>query len=162
MAGGVSARIARRLLALATAAMPPSRHDWGMAMSAELTYARSRGERARPVVGAVRIALLPPPGDAGYGQTAARAAALAVIAYVPLGLADYASNVVFPSWQDSNAGVLAGGAYLFAPLMGAGALARYARRGSPRPSSRAWRRAWSSPSSGWRPSRSSTTPSCRS
>jgi len=129
MAGGVSARIARRLLALATAAMPPSRRDWGMAMSAELAYARSRSERVRLVVGAVRIALLPPPGDAGYGRTAARAAALAVIAYVPLGLADYASNVVFPSWQDSNAGVLAGGAYLFAALMGAGALARYARPG---------------------------------
>jgi hypothetical protein len=36
MAGEVSARIARRLLALATAAMPPSRRDWGSAMSAEL------------------------------------------------------------------------------------------------------------------------------
>ena len=129
MAGDVSGRIARRLLALATAAMPPSRRDWGSAMSAELAYARSGGERARLVLGAVRIALLPPPGDAGYGRTAARAAALAVIAYVPIGLVDYASNVVFPSSQDSNAGVLAGDAYLLAALMAAGALARYARPG---------------------------------
>ena len=129
MAGDASARIARRLLALATAAMPPSRRDWGRAMSAELAYARSGGERARLVLGVVRVALLPPPGDAGYGRTAARAAALAVIAYVPIGLADYASNVVFPSAQDSTAGVLAGGAYLLAALMAAGALARYARPG---------------------------------
>jgi hypothetical protein len=129
MAAETSERIARRLLTLATAAMPPSRRDWGRAMSAELAYARSRGERARLVLGVVRIALLPPPGDAGYGRTAARAAALAVIAYVPLGLADYASNVVFPSSQDSTAGVLAGDAYLLTALMGAGALARYARPG---------------------------------
>ena len=46
MAGDVSARIARRLLVLATAAMPPSRRDWGRAMSAELAYAGSTGERA--------------------------------------------------------------------------------------------------------------------
>ena len=129
MAGDVSARIARRLLVLATAAMPPSRRDWGRAMSAELAYAGSTGERARLVVGVMRVALLPPPGDAGYGRTAARAAALAVIAYVPLGLALYASNVVFPSRQDSTAWVLAGNAYLLAALMGAGALARYARPG---------------------------------
>ena len=129
MAASASERITRRLLALATAAMPPSRRDWGRAMSAELAYARSRGERARLVLGVVRIALLPPPGDTGYGRTAAGAAALAVIAYVPVGLADYASNVVFPSARDSNAGVLAGNAYLFAALMAAGVLARYARRG---------------------------------
>jgi hypothetical protein len=129
MAGDVSARIARRLLALATAAMPPSRRDWGRGMSAELAYARSPGERARLVLGAVRIALLPPPGDAGYGQTAARAAGLAAIAYVPVGLADYASNVVFPSSQDSTPWVLVGDAYLLAALMAAGALARYARPG---------------------------------
>jgi hypothetical protein len=129
MAAGGSARVARCLLALATAAMPRCRRDWGLAMSAELACARSRAERARLVAGAVRIALLPPPGDAGYGRTAARAAVLAVIAWVPLGLADYASDVVFPSSQDSTAGVLAGNAYLLAALMGAGALARYARPG---------------------------------
>jgi hypothetical protein len=52
-----------------------------------------------------------------------------VIAYVPIGLVDYASNVVFPSSQDSNAWVLPGDAYLLAALMAAGALARYARPG---------------------------------
>jgi hypothetical protein len=129
MAGDVPARIARRLLALATAAMPPSRRDWGRAMSAELACARSRREQARLVLGAVRIALLPSPGDMGYGRTVARVATLAVIAYVPIGLADYASDVVFPSLQDNTAGVLAGGAYLLAALMAAGALARYARPG---------------------------------
>jgi hypothetical protein len=65
----------------------------------------------------------------GYGRTVARVATLAVIAYVPIGLADYASDVVFPSLQDNTAGVLAGGAYLLAALMAAGALARYARPG---------------------------------
>jgi hypothetical protein len=129
MAGDVQARVARRLLALATAAMPRSRRDWGRAMSAELACARSRGERARLVLGAVRIVLLPPSGDAGYGRTVARAAALAVIAYVPIGLADYASDVVFPSSADSNAWVLPGDAYLLAALIAAGALARYARPG---------------------------------
>lgn len=129
MAGDVSEGIARRLLVLATAAMPPSRREWGRAMCAELAYARSRGERARLVLGAARITLLPPPGDAGYGRTVARAAALAAFAYIPLGLADYASNVVFPSSQDSTAEVLAGDAYLLAALMAAGALARYARPG---------------------------------
>ncbi len=129
MAGDSQARIARVLLALATAAMPPSRRDWGRAMSAELEYASSPGQRARLVLGAVRISLLPPPGDAGYGRTVARAAFLAVIAYVPIGLANYASNVVFASSQDSTAVVLAGNAYLVAALMGAGALARYARPG---------------------------------
>jgi hypothetical protein len=98
-------------------------------VAAELACARSPGERARLVLGAVRVALLPPPGDAGYARTAARAAALAAIAYVPLGLANYVSNVVFPSPQDSTAWVLAGNAYLLAALMGAGALARYARPG---------------------------------
>lgn len=129
MAGDGSARIARRLLALATAAMPSSHRDWGRAMSAELACARSGGERMRLVLGAVRIALLPLPGDAGYGRTAARAAALAVIAYVPIGLVDYASNVVFPSSGDSDVWVLPGDAYLLAALMAAGALARYARPG---------------------------------
>jgi hypothetical protein len=133
MADEVPARIARRLLALATAAMPPSRRDWGRAMSAELACTRSRGERARLVLGAVRIALLPPPEDAGYGRTAARAAALAVIAYVPIGLLLYASDVVFPSTGDSNAWVVPGDAYLLAALMAAGALARYARPGPAAP-----------------------------
>jgi hypothetical protein len=129
MAADMPGRFARRLLALATAAMPPSRRDWGRAMSAELAYTRSRGERARLVLGVMRIALLPPAGDAGYGRIVARSAALAVIAYVPLGLALYASNVVYPSSGDSTAGVLALSAYLFAAFMAAGALARYTRPG---------------------------------
>jgi hypothetical protein len=129
MAGDGPARIARCLLALVTAAMPPSRRDWGRALSAELACARSRGERARLVLGAVRIALLPPPGVAGYGRAAASAAARAVIAYIPIGLELYASNVVFPASGDSDAWVLAGDAYLLASLMAVGALARYARPG---------------------------------
>jgi len=129
MAADVPASIARRLLALATAAMPPSRRDWGRGMTAELAYASSRGERARLVLGVVRITLLPPPGGAGYRRTVARAAVLAVIAYVPLGLVLYLSNVVYPTSGDSDAGVLALWAYLFIALMGAGALARSARPG---------------------------------
>ena len=133
MAGGGPARLARRLLAIATAAMPPSRRDWGRAMSAELACARSRSEQARLVLGAARVALLPPPGAADYGRSASRSAALAAIAYVPLGLGLYLANVVFPSPQDSTAGVLAMDAYLLAAVMAAGALARRAsaRPGAP-------------------------------
>ena len=122
--------IARRLLAMATAVMPPSRRDWGRAMSAELTCARSRREQARLVLGAVRLALLPPPEVADYGRAAGRSAALAAIAYVPLGLGLYLANVVFPSPQDSTAGVLTMDAYLLVALMTAGALVR---RGTARP-----------------------------
>jgi hypothetical protein len=133
MADSPPAPIARRLLAVATAAMPPSRRDWGRAMSAELACARSRGERARLVLGAARVALLPPRGTGDYGRAAGRSAALAAIAYLPLGLGLYLANVVFPSPQDSTAGVLAMGAYLLLALMTAGALARRAsaRPGAP-------------------------------
>jgi hypothetical protein len=126
MANHAPMRVAGRLLAVATAALPPSRRDWGRAMSAELAYARSRGERARLVLGATRIALLPPPGVADYGRAASRSAVLAAIAYLPLGLGLYLANVVFPSPEDSTAGVLAMDAYLLAALMVAGALARRA------------------------------------
>jgi hypothetical protein len=126
MAGHGPAGIAGRLLAMATAAMPPSRRDWGRAMSAELAYARSPGEQARLVLGAARVALLPPPGIAGYGRAAGRSAVLAAIAYVPLGLGLYLSNVVFPSPEDSTVGDLAMDAYLLATLMAAGILARRA------------------------------------
>jgi hypothetical protein len=126
MADPVPSGVARRLLAMATAAMPPSRRDWGRALSAELAYARSRGEQARLVLGAARVALLPPPGAADYGRSASRSAALAAIAYLPLGLGLYLANVAFPSPQDSTAGVLAMDAYLLATLMAAGALARRA------------------------------------
>lgn len=133
MAGGVSARIARRLLALATAAMPPSRRDWGRAMSAELACARSRSERARLVLGAARVALLAPRGVADYWRSAGRSAGFAAIAYVPLGVGLYLANVVFPSPQDSTAAVLGMGAYLLLALMTVGTVARRvsARRGAP-------------------------------
>jgi hypothetical protein len=95
-----------------------------------LAYARSRSEQARLVRGAARVALLPPPGIADYGRAAGRSAALAAIAYLPLGLGLYLANVVFPSPEDSSAGVLAMDVYLIAALMAAGALAR---RASARP-----------------------------
>ena len=124
MTGDGPARTARRLLMLATAAMPPSRREWGRAISAELACAHSRGEQARLILTAVRIALLPPPGAALYGRAARRSAALAAIAYLPLGLGLYLANVVFPATRDSTAGVLAMDAYLIGTLMAAGALAR--------------------------------------
>lgn len=124
MTGEAPARIARRLLAIATAAMPPSRREWGRAMSAELACARSRSEQARLVLGGVRVALLPPPAAARYGRAAGRSAVLAAVAYVPLGVGLYLANVAFPSPQDSTAGVLAMDAYLLITLMTAGALAR--------------------------------------
>jgi hypothetical protein len=102
-------------------------------MSAELAYARSRGERARLVLGAARVALLPPPGIADYRRAASRSAALAAIAYIPLGLGLYLGNVVFPSPEDSAPGVLAMDAYLLVALMAVGVLARRAsaRPGAP-------------------------------
>jgi hypothetical protein len=63
------------------------------------------------------------------GGPAGRSAALAAIAYLPLGLGLCLANVVYPSPQDSTAGVLAMTAYLLLALMGA-----MARRASPRPS----------------------------
>jgi len=126
MAGDVPGGMTRWLMALATAAMPPSRRAWGRAMSAELAYARSRRERARLTLGAARVALLPPPGAADYRRAAGRSAALAVIAFVPLGLEVYLANAVFPALQDSTAGVLAMDAYLLVALVAAGALARRA------------------------------------
>jgi len=133
MARDVPAGITRWLVALLTAAMPASRRHWGRAMSAELAYARSRSERARLALGAARVALLPPPGVADYRRAASRSAALAAIAYVPLGVGLYLANAVFPSPQDSTAGDLAMDAYLLVALMAAGALARRAsaRPGAP-------------------------------
>jgi hypothetical protein len=120
---------ARRLLSIATAAMPSSRREWGRAISAELACARTRGEQARLVLAAARIAMLPPPWVADYLRVVGRSAAVAAIAYVPVGLALYLSNVVFPSPQDSTAGVLALYAYLLVALMAAGAFARGAAPG---------------------------------
>ncbi len=75
---------ARRLVTAATALMPPSRRDWGRAIAAELDQAGSPGDRARLVLGAVRVVLLPPPGLAGYRQAGGT---LAVGAVVYLGVA---------------------------------------------------------------------------
>jgi len=126
MAGYGPAGMARRLLAMATAAMPPSHRDWGRALTAELAYARSRREQARLVLGAVRVALLPPPGVTDYARAAARSAALAATVYVPLGLGLYLGNVVFPAPEDRPAGDLALDTYLLAVLLAAGVLARHA------------------------------------
>jgi hypothetical protein len=121
--------MARRLLAALTAAMPPSRRGWGNAMLAELSYTQSRLDRARLVLGAVHVVLLPPPGLASYGRAAGRAALVTVIAWIPVGAALYLSNVVFPSPEDNAFGVLAMDAYLILTLMAAGAAARRAAGG---------------------------------
>jgi hypothetical protein len=122
--------LARRLLAAVTAVMPSGRRDWGRAMVAELDYAHSRRDQARLVLGAVRVALLPPPGLAGYGRAVGRASLIAAVACVPLATVLYLSNVVFPSPEDSTSGVLAGDLYLIVTLMAAGAAAG---RAAPRP-----------------------------
>ncbi|MGH3399096.1 MAG: hypothetical protein ACRDPO_30875, partial [Streptosporangiaceae bacterium] len=122
--------VARRQLALLTAVMPPGRRAFGQAMIAELDYASSRRDRARLVLGAVRVALLPPPGLGGYGRAAGRGALVAVIAGIPLVADLYLANVVFPARQDSTLGVLAGVAYLIVTLMAAGAAARRAEGGT--------------------------------
>lgn len=118
-----------RLVTAATALMPPSRRDWGRAISAELTCGTSRAERTRLVLGAMRIVLLAPPGSSAglreYGRAAGRSAVLGLIAYVPIGLVLYLLNVAFPSAQVAIPGVLAYGYPLFV-LLAAGARARQA------------------------------------
>jgi hypothetical protein len=102
-------------------------------MSAELDYARRRTDQARLVLSATRVALLPPPGLLdnlrGYAGTARTSIALGAVAYIPLGVGLYESNVVNRSGQDTTAGLLAMGAYHLLILLAAGALAR---RASPR------------------------------
>ncbi len=115
---------ARLLLNMLTALMPSSRRAFGQAMIAELDYVLSRRGRARLVLGAVRVALLPPPALAGYGRAAGRAALVAVVGWIPLGIGLYLANVVFPARQDSSLGVLTMDAYLIVMLMTAGAVAR--------------------------------------
>ena len=116
---------ARRLVIVATALMPPARRDWGRAIAAELDSASSRSDQVRLALGAVRVALLPPPGLADYGRAAGRAARMAAIAFIPLGTGIYLVNVLSPG-DDSTPGVLAMDAYLVTALMLAGALARRA------------------------------------
>jgi hypothetical protein len=119
---------ARRLVAAATALMPPDRRDWGKAISAELDHASSPAAQARLVLGAARVALLPPPGLAGalgeYGRAVAVSFGFAVTGYLPLGFGLYLSDVVNRSGQDSAPGVLLMDTYLLLAMLTAGALAR--------------------------------------
>jgi hypothetical protein len=121
---------AGRLVAALTAVMPRARRAWGRALLAELHYAVSRRDQARLVLGAARVALLPPPGLARYGQAAGRAALTAAALSGPLVTGLYVSNVVFPHRQDDTLGVLAGDAYVIFILMAAGAAARRSAAGT--------------------------------
>jgi hypothetical protein len=122
--------VARRLLAGVTALMPRGRRDWGMAMIAELEHVGSRRDQARLVLGAIRVALLPPPWLARYGRPAGHACGVALVAAVPLAIGLYLSNVVFPSPEDNGFGVLAMDLYVIIALMTAGAAARRAGGGT--------------------------------
>jgi hypothetical protein len=116
--------VIRRLLRALTVAMPPSRRGWGEAMIAELSHTNSRRDRAQLVLGAVRVAMLPPPGLGGYARSARRASLVAVTAWIPLAAALYLTNVVFPSANDNAFGDLGLRLYLVITLMAAGAAAR--------------------------------------
>jgi hypothetical protein len=123
--------MAHRIIAVATAAMPESRRDWGRAISAELEQASGRVDRLRLVLAAMRVALVPPRGCGGYGRAVSRLVAVAVIAYVPLGAGQYVANVIIRPAQDSIGEILLMDGYLLLTLLGAGALAR---RATPRTS----------------------------
>jgi hypothetical protein len=136
MASASGRALAHRLVTAATALMPPSRRDWGRAISAELAGSPSRAERARLVLAATRIVLLTPPdcsaGLRDYTRAAGRSAVLALIAYVPIGLVLYLLTMVLPSPQVVVPGVLRYG-YPLLVLLVAGARARRAsaRIGAP-------------------------------
>jgi hypothetical protein len=121
--------LAARLVTVLTAAMPPARRPWGRAMLAELAYTRSRRDQARLVLGAARVALLPPPALAAYRDAAGRAALIAVLGWLPLATALYVTNVVLGNPPDSAPGVLLTDAYVIFTLMAAGAAARRAPAG---------------------------------
>jgi hypothetical protein len=83
-----------RLLAAATAALPPGRRDWGQAMAAELTLVpvQDRGARWRFAAGCARAAVFPPGGTrvavgvaGALAVAATAAAALATGAVLPAG-----------------------------------------------------------------------------
>ena len=121
--------LADRLVTAATALMPPSRRDWGRAISAELAGSTSRAERTRLVLAATRVALLTPSrcsaGLRDYARTAGRSAVLALIAYVPIGLVLYLFDLVVRSSQVVVPGFLRYG-YPLLVLLAAGARARRA------------------------------------
>ena len=76
---GEAGSLAHRCLAAVTAQMPADRQDWGRAMVAELDQLRPGGTRWRFVLGAARVALLPPGGSrpGGYALLAATGGAIA-------------------------------------------------------------------------------------
>jgi hypothetical protein len=115
-----------RLIAAATRLMPPSRRAWGRTIAAELPYARSRAERARLVLATLWVVLLVPPSVVtvlrGYARVTAGAAALAVVAYLPIGLALYLFGVVFSA--QFAVPVTLGYGYPLAVLLAAGARSR--------------------------------------
>jgi len=121
---------------------PVSRRDWQKAIRAELAYAPSARDRAFLMLGAVRVALLPPPGLAraldGCRRATAFATAATAAAWIPLGAALYLNNVVFPAPTASTASALSLlviDAYVIAALMVAGVAARRGcgSRGGARP-----------------------------
>jgi hypothetical protein len=120
--GGVT----RRLLLAVTAAMPPGRRGWGEAMIAELSYTKSRRDQAQLLLGAVRTAVLPPPGLGDCARSVRRASLVAVTAWIPLAVALYLANVVFRSPDNNAFGDLGLRLYLAIILMAAGAAARRA------------------------------------
>lgn len=118
-------------------AAPVSRRDWQKAIRAELAYAPSARDRAFLMLGAVRVALLPPPGLTraleGSGRATSFATAATAMAWIPLGAALYLDNVVVPT--ASPLSLLAIDAYVIAALLVAGVSAQRGcrSRGGARP-----------------------------
>jgi hypothetical protein len=79
-----------RIVTVAAGLLPAHRRDWGRAMAAELARIHGRGRRWRFTVGAVRVALFPPPRRRNRvlavtvaGMAAAAAATAAAASEVP-------------------------------------------------------------------------------
>ena len=95
--GGGGSDAPARIVAVAAGLLPEDRRDWGRAMAAELAQIHGRGRRWRFAVGAVRVALLPPPrrrnrvlAVAFAGLAAAAGATVAAASEVP-GLSVFAA-----------------------------------------------------------------------
>ena len=95
--GGGGSDAPARIVTVAAALLPEHRRDWGRAMAAELAQIHGRGRRWRFAVGAVRVALLPPPrrrnrvlAVALAGLAAAAGATVAAASEVP-GLSVFAA-----------------------------------------------------------------------